>query len=510
MAGPGFRKGFTGIEIALGGLIFTIVMALMIVVPVLTLKLNIQHFLDIEYKYANSEMMMLEMLSYEDIRNDIGLYASGLSDNGAAAGGGFSKGTLAAKVAGVLDKLSPDGGCWALYYDAPPYSSSESSWTMITMRDREGFSADGPECNATDMSSVSRAFVPGPQSGPQVMLVLRTSDATGSVPDDGGDTETTTTTTIPIGSSHTVLHFAQPMFGGDSWEQRSTVNVRNSINQYKTLTGKSLYGYTNWIADWPGDFNWIFGSGDHGLLPLFQDETLKALMVFWMPRLNGNINDQQTLKNIAAGTEDTYIRTVANECKAFGYPIYMRFGGEMNINQGMPGEGTWASNPADFVAAWKHIVDIFRAQGVTNVIWVWNPNYDESGPHHFTEYYPGDDYVDWIGIDMYQFSDSVDPDAEMAVIYNVYGNRKPVSICEWGVNAQPWPPYTVTPDAVQASYMEKFFKAVEARPNVKIISYFYVWDAFKFNAANTPMTTDVYRTRIANAMYIGADDATTT
>ena len=286
------------------------------------------------------------------------------------------------------------------------------------------------------------------------------------------------------------------------WDDQSTVNVRINIDKFTKLTGKPLYGYTSWIAEWPGDFGWMFGSGDHSLLPLLQDGTLEALCLLWQPRLFGNHFNQQTIKDISAGTYDTYIRTIANECKTFGYPLYLRFGAEMNINQGAKGDaGSWASNSTDFIAAWRQIVNIFRAQGATNVKWVWNPNYNENAGalHHWTEYYPGDSYVDWVGIDMYQFSDKVDPAQEISPIYNDYGDRKPIGIFEWGVNSYPWTGVN-TPDAKRAEYIDKFFDAVEARSNVKLISYWYV-DGFIFDAS-TPLTLAKYYNRISSPSYL--------
>jgi uncharacterized repeat protein (TIGR02543 family) len=290
------------------------------------------------------------------------------------------------------------------------------------------------------------------------------------------------------------------------WDGQSTANVRASINRFVQLTGKPLYCYNTWLADWgnynggPGPFNWLLQSGDHSILPLLQDGTIKAVMVVWMPYKN--VNDQQSLKDIANGAYNSYITTQAQLCKSFGYPIYMRFGPEMNINQGYPEANSWAANPTDFVNAWRHVVDIFRAQGASNVIWVWNPNFNESpgAPHHYTEYYPGDGYVDWVGIDMYQCSDNVDPATEMSYLYNDYGSRKPVAICEWASNSYEWMG-TTTKDALRASYTQKFFDAVEARVNVKMITYFHSI-YFCFDPYSTPLTLATYQQRISKSIYV--------
>ena len=68
-----------------------------------------------------------------------------------------------------------------------------------------------------------------------------------------------------------------------------------------------------------------------------------------------------TLASIAAGGSDAYLRSYADDVVAFGHPVILSFGHEMN--------GTWYSwgyghtSPATFVAAWRHIVRLFRDAG---------------------------------------------------------------------------------------------------------------------------------------------------
>jgi hypothetical protein len=299
------------------------------------------------------------------------------------------------------------------------------------------------------------------------------------------------------------------------WDGQSTVNVRSSIQRFVELTGKPVYIYNTWLAEFntwnnagPGPFDWLLTDTDHSVIPLLEEGLIKAVSCFWGPYTN-EYDGGQTLKDIANGMYDTYITEQAVTSRNFGYPIYMRLGAEFDICQGAgAGDRTWASNPTDFVNAWRHIVDIFRAQGATNVLWVWNPNFsDFDAPHHQDEYYPGDSYVDWVGIDMYQGYNGEDPEAQMSHLCNQY-SHKPILIGEWGTNAYEWTGVT-TSDAIQASYMGRFFDAVEAHSNVKMIMYFFQ-QYFQFGPnsgsitgqVNTPLTTAKYVQRISNAMYI--------
>jgi beta-mannanase len=67
------------------------------------------------------------------------------------------------------------------------------------------------------------------------------------------------------------------------------------------------------------------------------------------------------------------------------------------------GLGVNGNTAADFIAAWRHIVTVFRAEGATNVRWVWSPNEMDSGVPSFQQLYPGDAYVNWVAIDGYNF-----------------------------------------------------------------------------------------------------------
>ncbi len=107
---------------------------------------------------------------------------------------------------------------------------------------------------------------------------------------------------------------------------------------------------------------------------------------------------------ITNGVSDAYLRTWAKGAKAFGKEIWFRPLHEMNGNW-YPWGGSYGSNtPAQVVAAYKHIHDIFVAEGATNVKFVWSPN-GESVPNTsanaIEKYWPGDAYVDYVGVDSY-------------------------------------------------------------------------------------------------------------
>lgn len=103
--------------------------------------------------------------------------------------------------------------------------------------------------------------------------------------------------------------------------------------------------------------------------------------------------DRSGLQTIARGDYDFYIDAWAAEAAAHGRPIMVRLAHEMNDPYRYPW-GPHNNQPQEFIAAWRHVVDRFRAAGATNVLWVWSPHVAYEG---YEVYWPGDDYVDWVG-----------------------------------------------------------------------------------------------------------------
>ncbi len=107
-----------------------------------------------------------------------------------------------------------------------------------------------------------------------------------------------------------------------------------------------------------------------------------------------------TLAAIASGASNGYITAFAHAVRALHRPVAISFGHEMNGNW-YPW-GTTGATPAQFVAAWRLIHALFAAAGAQNVIWIWNPNVITAAPQvALKAYYPGDSYVDWIGLTGY-------------------------------------------------------------------------------------------------------------
>jgi hypothetical protein len=150
------------------------------------------------------------------------------------------------------------------------------------------------------------------------------------------------------------------------------------------------------------------------------------------------------LRGIVSGRYDAMIRQRARDVRALGAPVFIRWGWEMN-GDWSPQDGSHNgaagpdSGPRMYVAAWRRLHDLFGAEGASNAVWVWSPNASDvpaAAWNHWTHYYPGDDYVGWVGIDAYNWGTSrpwsswTSLAALISGVYRDYANRKPIMIAE--------------------------------------------------------------------------------
>ena len=142
--------------------------------------------------------------------------------------------------------------------------------------------------------------------------------------------------------------------------------------------------YSGWFVPFPATF--AATAAGHGAAPLVQMDP-----------------DGISIAAIAAGRYDGYLSGYAEAVRAYQHPVILSFGHEMN--------GDWYSwryrhtSPASFVAAWRHIVKIFRALGARNVTWLWTVNVINNTQRGQipspAPWWPGGSYVTWVGIDGY-------------------------------------------------------------------------------------------------------------
>jgi mannan endo-1,4-beta-mannosidase len=108
---------------------------------------------------------------------------------------------------------------------------------------------------------------------------------------------------------------------------------------------------------------------------------------------------------IADGRWDTYFSAYARAVAAYSSPVAIDF--DHDFNESWTQWGYRHTSAAVFVAAWRRIVKIFSANSAANVIWVWNPGVSGPNTTPIPSWYPGDQYVTWVGLDGY-LSDPVE------------------------------------------------------------------------------------------------------
>jgi beta-mannanase len=213
------------------------------------------------------------------------------------------------------------------------------------------------------------------------------------------------------------------------------------------------------------------------------------------------------LRDIANGLYDTPLRTWAQGAKTWGHPFFLRPDWEMN--GGWFPWGTTASSqntPAEYVAAWRHMREIFDTVGATNVTWVWCPNLAFSGSTPYSQLYPGDAYVDWTCLDGYNKGTSSTSFASLYTqSYNALVALAPtkpimigeVSSFEYGAGVKgSW-----TTDALATQLPQNF-------PQVKALVWFNwriyengAWSNFEFESS--PSSQSAFANAISTPYYRG-------
>jgi hypothetical protein len=168
--------------------------------------------------------------------------------------------------------------------------------------------------------------------------------------------------------------------------------------------------------------------------------TWEPWLVDFQSRLHPGIplvkdRDRGGMASIANGDYDFYIDAWAKEAAEFRYPLFLRFGHEMNDPYRYPW-GPHNNKPADFVEAWRHAVGRFRAAGADNVLWVWSPHLAYEGAEWF---YPGDDWVDWTATGVLNYG-NIAHWSRWWTFHEIFGQKqsvltrygKPVMIAEFG------------------------------------------------------------------------------
>jgi hypothetical protein len=263
--------------------------------------------------------------------------------------------------------------------------------------------------------------------------------------------------TILIASENYQLAKYEPQEGvylGAYIVQDSLINA--DMTKFNELTGKkhaSFFRYVGYGRPCPDQ--WIKELQAVGAVP----------HIAWEP------ND-----GLDVVKDDTYLRTFARKLNETGMPIFLRFASEMN--------GDWTAysgNPEQYIEKWRLVHDVM-AEEAPNVMMVWTVfTFPQSA---ILKYYPGDEYVDWVGVNIYNVvyhndnirhrGDHEDPLELLDYVYNTFSQRKPIQISEYGATH-----FTVTDNKEYVDFaigkISRLYDGLRKKyPRVKSIFYFNV------------------------------------
>jgi hypothetical protein len=210
-------------------------------------------------------------------------------------------------------------------------------------------------------------------------------------------------------------------------------------------------------------------------------EAGRTPMISW----NGTLN-----LGIDLGLQDDLIRTRADAVKALPGKVMIRWMWEMDGRRKANDSG----HPALYVAAWRHIHDVFAAEGATNVQWVWCPNataFNDGGTA--PSFYPGDEYVDWICADGYNWAPGRAGDQwrSFATIYSAFyawgmAHGKPLMVGEYG--AQERNP------GEKAEWLTDARQALKTQfPGIRAVLYFDANHDYDWRVSTSPESLAAFR-----------------
>ncbi len=202
--------------------------------------------------------------------------------------------------------------------------------------------------------------------------------------------------------------------------------IKRKLSAFETISGKPLDILVCYA---------LFGKKD-----LFPDEEAKiaarynkVLFIKLEPWAGyGRYDKEFPLSGIIAGDQDALLTGLAKKLAAYGKPVFITFGHEMN-GSWYP----WSGDAVSYKKAFRHVKKTIESAGARNITWVWDPNIDFGKIY---SYYPGDDAVDWIAVDGYNTSDWGSPFKSPSQLFGptlsmVRKFNKPIMIGEYGFDS---------------------------------------------------------------------------
>ena len=293
---------------------------------------------------------------------------------------------------------------------------------------------------------------------------------------------------------------------GNSWTyvsvQRKLDAIRSELELYIEKELVSLPPMTRELAKFEpesGLMIGLYGEGNEALYSGFGVDPLKIKEVYGecpssllyyniygsspfptaagekMKAVGGSLQIHMQPFDLKAVKDDAYLHAFAKEAKASGVPVFLRFGGEMNGNW-VP----WGMQPELYIEKFRLVHDIL-AKEAPNVAMVWAPNFFPWD--NMTRYYPGDEYVDWVGVSCYATLTYTQETKASKLLTNPidllshivaeYGDRKPIMIVEGAVSYTAALEPTIDYTQWAANNIKRFYAFIpRVYPQIKAMYYY--------------------------------------
>ena len=275
-------------------------------------------------------------------------------------------------------------------------------------------------------------------------------------------------------------------------------NDNGRLNEITRDYGKQP-GIVMWYQDWSMDFpaQTCERLYNQGIMP----------HIVWEAWFFGQDNIKHA--DILSGKWDAYITKFAKAAAAYGNPVMLRWGHEMN-GDWYPWSGAKNGNSAEsYVRTYRYIHDIFTKNGADNVIWVWTPNNDSAPNIDWNrpeKYYPGDSYVDWVGFDAYNWGKSqswshwTSVDEIFSSTYDMLQKNypgKPVLVGEFGCSSS---------GGNKAAWISDFFSKVKTKyPNIKGWIWFNVNKETDWRFSSDAKAEQAFKTGLTDSIVKSGD-----
>jgi beta-mannanase len=216
------------------------------------------------------------------------------------------------------------------------------------------------------------------------------------------------------------------------------------------------------------------------------------------------IQPEYTLESIVAGAHDAYIRSWARAAKGSSVPVIIRFAHEQSTEPGERPWYPWQGDPEAYREAFRHIVTLFRDEGADNVQFLWSAMWLNSWA---SQYYPGDDVVDWVGTTVLNHGTGATAEwAKWRTFYDLFHEQYQAAL-QWSKPIMITELATAEFGGDKATWIQDCYTSLQTQyPLVRAVLLFEVesdreWPIIDWSIASSPESQAVFREVISDPYY---------